>query len=768
MIWLNFVRFKKQVLLFVIAISIFSTNSQVFALEAMFAGKSALNGFIKDSHTKETIIGATVYLKDSKYGTKSNKSGFYSITNIEPGEYILVVSSIGYEKFEKKFKLKADESFRENFELKQSSVLSEGVSVIADKEVEKRQISISKVNIPVEQIKEIRIGGESDVFRSLQMLPGILTSSQISSGLYVRGGSPDQNLVLVDNSTVYNPTHLFGFLSTFNSDAIKDVEIIKGAYPAEYGGRLSSVLTITQKDGNQEEFGGIASLGMISSRLGIEGPIGNGSFFLGGRRTYFDLITSMLPEDPKSPFPDFNFYDLNAKVSQDLSDDDKLFLSGFASADALQYGSNGIDFNLDIGNRLVSARWNHILSDDLFSWINISGSNYYNTFKIDQSGYKILIDNGITDYSIKAGLEWFTNEKLTHKFGIESNKLEFTYLQNFTGETDSTKPGSDGGELNIKVNDWNHSIYTQINYMLDDNYSIQTGLRGNLATLSNIFTVDPRIALRYQYGTDFSVKFAYGLYHQYLRLASQPDFSFFDTWLPTDTTINVSSSNHYVLSFETTPTDGFDLNFDLYYKTMHNINEINMNNLEGTTVGDVFYTGDATAYGAELFLQKKFGKLTGWIGYGLGFVNATFDSINNGTEFRPKYDRTHDLKIVMQYKFSDSWEFGANFTYQSGQSYTGATSRIQSRLPGQNYGAGKVFPSQRYGLRLPSSHQLNVNVSYIHTLFGTPARLILDVYNVYNKRDIWFRYYNTQKNETTVEDVLLLPIIPSISYEIKF
>jgi hypothetical protein len=265
-----------------------------------------------------------------------------------------------------------------------------------------------------------------------------------------------------------------------------------------------------------------------------------------------------------------------------------------------------------------------------------------------------------------------------------------------------------------------------------------------------------------------ALKAAWGIFSQNLRLATQNDFSFFDTWMPTDSTVPSSRAIHYIFSLETEPIDGINVNFDIYYKKMDNVSELNMNALKGETVSDVFYIGNANSYGAEIFIQKKYGKLTGWMGYALGFIRAQFDSINNGESFRPKYDRLHDFKLMLQYNIDDQWDIGASFTFQSGQSYTGATSRFQTRLPGQNWGRGKIVPSQRYGLRLPPSHQLNVNASYSFKMFGLSAKAIVDIYNVYNHKDIWFRYYNTSQKETTIEDVSLLPVLPSFSLEIKF
>lgn len=731
---------------------------------------ATLSGFVKDAESEETLIGATVYVKEAKKGTYTNKAGFFSVTGIPAGTHTVVVSMIGYEKLEKSISFYGSGSIRESFELKTQAITTQEVSVEATREVEKRQITVSKVNIPVKTIKEIRIGGESDVMRSLQMLPGVLTSSQISSGLYVRGSSPDQNLVLLDGTNVYNPSHIFGFISTFNSDAVKDVELIKGGYPAEYGGRLASVLNITQKDGNRDKIEGIGSVGVISSKLAVEGPgpIGKSSWFIGGRRTYFDLIKGILSEDPENPIPDFNFYDLNAKYAHDITDNDKIFVSGFLSEDMFHFGSTGLDVDLGIDNRLASARWTHIYGDNMFSNLNFSGSRYSNNFTIDQSGYEILIDNSIADYTLKGGLEWYMSEDLTSKFGFEVNTYNFRYTQNWTGDTDSTTTGSSAGELNLRVHDWNYSVYGQVNYNWWEILSFQAGLRVNYWDMSRTDTYDPRLAVRYQMSDKFALKASWGMYHQNLRLMSQDDFAFFDTWLPTDKTVPAQRAIHYILSAESSFLEGYDINLDVYYKTLENISEPNPYAIEGSEVKDVFYIGKGLAYGAEIFMQRKVGKFVGWAGYAFGWVEAEFDSIDQGDPFHPKFDRRHDFKIVVQYNHNEHWEFGANFLFQSGQGYTGATSRFQMLNPGMNYGVGKVVPSEYYGLKLPPSHQLNMNASYKFKTFKKPSRLILDIYNVYNRKDIWFRFYDTTEEVTTVEDVTLIPILPTISYEIKF
>lgn len=745
-------------------------NVNMYANVTPSPDDASLSGFVIDESNGETLVGASVYVVEANIGAYTNKSGYFSITSIKPGKYTVRFSSIGYERKEISLEFNKAQSIKDNFKLKPSSIIKEQIEVVADREVEKRQISISKVNIPVDQMKQIRVGGESDVFRTIQFLPGVLTSSQVSSGLYIRGGSPDQNLVLLDGSTVYNPSHLFGFISTFNSEAIKDVEIIKGGYPAEYGSRLSAVLNITQKDGNREEYQGVGSIGALSSKLSFEGPVGKGSFFVSGRRTYFDIIKNIMPEDEENPIPDFGFYDLNGKISQDLSQNDKIYLSGFMSRDNFDFATSGLGINMFMANRAGSLRWIHIFGDNMFHDFKITGSNYSNG--IDQSfgGYKTGMENSINDYSLKGNLEWFTSDKTTIKFGYSVSNYKFQFEQNFSGEESDIEEGTiEEGLLHLVIHDWVYNAFGQGNYQITDNISAQAGLRVNYWDKAETMTYDPRLAMRFQLFDDLAVKASWGIFHQYLRLAGDENFAIFDTWLPTDKSVEPGKAQHYILSFETHPLEDIDLNFDIYYKDLDNISEVNRTSFEGSKVSDIFFTGDGYAYGFEIFLQKKVGRFAGWLGYGFGVVTAKFDSINGGREFHPKYDRRHDFKIVAQYELTDKWTVGGTFMFQSGQPYSGASSRFHVFMPGMEYGMPMVVPTERFGLRLPPSHQLNLNGSYKFKTFGLESKLIIDIFNVYSRRDILMRFYDVdQGRETVVEDVLLLPIIPTVSFELDF
>ena len=727
---------------------------------------ATLSGFVRDSTSGETLVGATVQLKETRSCAVTNKSGFYSIGGIAGGQYTIVVSYLGFASKEIVLRLAENESRRFDVALSPDVLEMEEVTIEGNRMDDSRQISVSRVNIPLREISQLRVAGEADVFRSLQFLPGVLSSSQISSGLYIRGGSPDQTLVLLDGSAVYNPTHLFGFYSTFNPDAIKDVELIKGGFPAEYGGRMSAVLDLVQRDGNRNRFEGKASLGLISSRLSLEGPVGNGSWFLGGRRTYIDLLTSLI-ETEKSPLPSYYFYDFNGKITQDLSPSDKISLSGFLAQDQMDFTSkNGLTLGVGVQNRAAALRWTHLFGDNLFSDFNVSWSDYSNSLENERRGFGGVIDNHITDLTLKGKLEWFASSDLTVTTGFEGSRYSLRYLQQFGGGSDTTT--TEDAQPNIDTEDYVYSGFGQANYQFSEMFSAQMGLRANYYQLRDIVSLDPRLAFRMQLRPDIAVKAAWGMYHQYFRLASVQDFSFFDTWLPTDATVDPSLAVHYVLGVETRPSEGYEFNVELYYKDLHNVSELREFVTKSTAVREVFYNGNGQSYGIELFLQKRFGSFTGWAGYALGSIESQFDELNGGSSFRPKWDRRHDFKFVAQYRINERWNLGASFTYQSGQSYTAQTSRYQTSFPGDNQGIGATVPADLYGLRLPASHQLNLNANYHTTLFGRPAVLLIDLYNVYSHRDIWYRYYDTSGEVTEVTDVLLLPIIPSVALEITF
>ncbi|MBC8144447.1 MAG: TonB-dependent receptor, partial [bacterium] len=480
----------------------------VLALLAITTVHAAtISGYVRDSETKESLVSATVSIAGTRLGARTNKSGFFSIQNVPAGRQTVVASYLGYDRYELAIELTTDEARRMNIELKPGSVKTGEITVRAERETETREIEISRVDVPIEQLSEIRLGGESDVFRALQYLPGVLASSQISSGLYVRGGSPDQNLVLVDGAVVYNPSHLFGFYSAFNTDAIKDVELIKGGFPAEYGGRLSAVLNITQKEGNREKVEGLASIGLIASRLALEGPVGNGSWFIGGRRTYLDLILEIAPET-EDPIPDFYFYDANARITQEIGDNDRISLSGFISRDHLTFAGTGLDFGMDLGNTTGAVKWTHIAGSNLFTTFTAAASEYSTGFTGGFSGTGFGVTNTITDYTARLGAEWYASDLATVRMGVEATNYQFQYLQEFFGPADSAGTGATPAipQADLIIPDWVYGGYAQLTYQLTDELGLQGGVRADYFDLNNSTTIDPRVALRYTASPALSFK----------------------------------------------------------------------------------------------------------------------------------------------------------------------------------------------------------------------------------------------------------------------
>jgi len=725
-----------------------------------------ISGFVTDSSNGETLIGAVVRISGTKLGAVTNKNGYFVLRNIPSGKHTLTCAYVGYRTREIIVDVQTGDATM-TFVLSPQDIQATDITIEVNKEDEQKEIKISSVDLSSAQIEQMPSIGESDLFRALQYLPGILTSSEISSGLYIRGGTPDQNLILLDGSTIYNPNHLFGFFSTFNTDAIKDVELIKGGFPAEYGGRLSSVINVTNRDGNQNNFKGQASLGLIDSRLTLESPLGNGSILVSGRRTYADLILALLPKDPTNPLPDYYFYDLTGKITQNFGQNDKVFISAYGGADNLLYNTGALDFGMNWGNGAGAARWTHIFSDKIFSDLNVTASKYNSGFNGNEGGSNFSVFNSIQDITAKGSVEYYATDEHTFKFGFETSRYTYMYQQNYLGSGDSAS-SSPNDSSNVVVTDWAVSFYAQDAWQITPLLSMQFGLRSNWTRQSSAFTWDPRFSLRYILSDIVTLKASWGIYHQYLHLAARPDFEFFSVWLPTDSTVPAEEAIQYIFGVETHPLDGWDFNIDLYYKPLINVAEFKPYVYSGTTVNQIFSIGTGKAYGAEFFLQKKMGPFTGWIGYTLSWVTEQYSDINNGISFPPPYDRRNDIDVILSWRINSRWRVGAAWTFTTGQPYTAATSEYSIALPGQTISSEYTLPGAEDALRLPPNHRLDASAAYQTTIFGLASTFNLNIFNVYDYREIWFRYYDTSKNPTQVTDVLLLPIIPTFSLEVKF
>ncbi len=741
----------------------FANKRENLLISPADTSEAVISGYIKDSLSGETIIGATVRVRSLKRGVISNRSGYFALHLPGETDLILEINSVGYRPIKKNIHLLANEKRSENFILSSESIQAGEITIESDKEKESREATqVSRIEIVPSQVASLPKAGESDIFRTLQLIPGIQTISEISAGLYVRGGSPDQNLILLDGSTLYNPNHFFGFFSTFNSDAIKDVELIKGGYPAEYGGRLSAVLNITDKDGDLYKTNGKVTICLISSRAIIETPVGDGAISFSGRRTYVDYILDITGLKKSLNLPDYKFYDLNGKFTQTLSPNDKIAISGYGGADNLSYGNDrqASSVGINWGNQSAGANWTHLFSNDLFTKFNATGSHYFSLLQFGIGQNSFTFDNQIFDYSLHGDLEYFPNSDQTIKTGFQLSQYRFI-LKIASAQN---PPNAD-----LYLTPFYAAGYISDEWKLGQQFAITTGLRIDGITSRSEIGIDPRITVRYILNTDITFKASYGIYHQYLKLATNPLFSAFDLWLPVDSTQGPSKANQYVLGISTAPFADFTLDVETYYKDFTNVVEVRPNIITGSKLSDIFFVGSGYAYGIEFFLQKRIGELTGWIGYTLAYSRRTFPEINDGATFPPTYDRRNDVNIVATYRINDRWTLGSTFVYATGQSYSQTTAFYNGSEPDYD---GRLIPIEgsKNGLRLEPYHRLDLSATYSFAFFSDKrnAEFNLDIYNVYNHRNVWFRQVNTNTDPATSENVRLLPILPTFGISVKF
>lgn len=719
-------------------------------------------GFVIDQQTREPLIGANVFIKDLRTGAATNKWGYFSIPNLSSGNYELQTSYIGYAGWSREIAVADGDFSKVSIELIPEAILVDKIEVTAESYQEEER-NISTISMPVARLKSMPAIGESDLLRSLQLLPGVQSANELSTGLYIRGGSPDQNLILLDGITIYNPSHFFGFFSTFNTDAIKDVKLMKGGYPAEYGGRLSAVLDVTNKDGNRERTSTSGAVSLISSKFLLEGPLKKGSYMISGRRTYFDLI---IPLSGVDDIPDYYFYDLNAKINIDHSDKDKFIISSYLGNDILDFSQNenGIatnQINIGWGNRVIAGQWMHLFNPKLYSNVLVALSDFDATIEADASGFPIEFTNRIKDASLKADLEWFGATRHILKFGIWLTKYEFS---------NSIKIGENTGFNNRIVNKpYYGAVYLQDEWEPNPLWRITSGLRMNYFSSGDRFHVEPRIQINRKIAENFGLTAAFGNYTQYTTVVVNDIASFADLWYPVDETIDALSSQQYILGMDYYIKKGYSLNLELYIKPLQNIVEFKpRQDTDRNRLDDIFYIGTGTAKGIEVLVQKRRGKLTGWLGYTWSKTDRKFDQLNNGETFPAKWDFTHDITFNTNYKFHRKWNLSSTFVYRSGQTYTVPTG--QYRLGPPLFPIDYIRAGRKNSARLEPYHRLDISLSYLWKGFGGNWKLGLNIYNIYNHRNVWFRNYefNDLGKAPKIEDIRLLPILPTLELSFKF
>lgn len=760
-----------------------------FSYPVVAAGSTSnISGTVAEAKSGEYVIGITVtlYPADTSAGTKplqgavTNKYGFYSLPGIVPGSYRLRVTGIGYEKFEEKITLGAGLDKTLNIALAVKDVTTEDVVVEGDR-ITNPTANIGKVEINPVIIGKLPSLGEVDVFRTLQLLPGVKQSSEISSGLYVRGGSPDQNLTLLDGVIVYNPSHLGGFLSTFNSEALRDIKLIKGAFPAEYGGRLSSVLDMTMKEGTKEKISGSGGLSLISAKALIEGPIGeNITFMVSGRRMYLDLLTSLAFSD-EDEVPGYYFYDLNAKVNYKISENDRIFVSGFFGRDVLETPEEENDgINIYWGNKTGNLRWMHIISPTLFTNFSLIYTDYSFNTELEEKKLKRSLDifSGINDITLRADLQFFPSQEHTIKTGVEAT------WHNFKSYAVSDFIDDDFEKLpEKKIEAVDAALFVQDEWNITSELSTNIGCRFYYFDNGNYLNLEPRISASYALNGDISVNAAFAVANQYLHLLVRNDVTLpTDLWFPSTKSVVPSRSLQGSLGMEARLNDGeYLLTTEIYYKDMTNILEYKdgADFNFGVPLEEQFVSGRGEAYGIEVFLNKRIGDFTGWIGYTVSWTKRHFAELNNGKWFYPRYDRRHDVSLVLTYKASDSWELSAAWVYGTGQSYTMPTGTYY--FDDVSSGGDNVLSeyehyqyTDRNGFRLPPYHRLDVNFLHNFEWFKLPFQFYISIYNLYSRKNpfAWYIGYDWENNwnesKKVLKQISLFPIIPTIGLNFKF
>ncbi len=722
---------------------------------------ATLSGFIADRSNGESLPYANVMLKgrDRPIGALSNVDGYYAIQGVPADTpYVLTISYIGYISFQDTLSFRAGETRRLDVQLKPDLIVVEEIVVEGKREEEEQRIQPGFVEVETAKIREMPAIGETDILRSLHLLPGIQAASDISAGLYIRGGGPDQTLILLDQMPLYNPSHAFGFFSTFNPDAIRDMSLHKGAYPAKYGGRLGSVLDVHNKDGNRKGFDASGGISLIAARLTLEGPTPKGSWMVSGRRTYIDPLLSFI-RDEDTDVPTYYFYDLNAKLNQDFSDNDKVQISGYFGRDDLIFDvDEDAFFSIRWGNTAFLGKWTHVFSPALFGNFVVAGSDYASKIELNLLDTPILLSNSISDFTIKGDVDWFAARDHAISGGFLATHYNFEFNQDFNR----------GSQFDLNLTPNLLSMYVQDHWQPGSAADIRLGMRSSYFSAGDRFHVEPRLSMSYRRG-NWRWKAAGGSFHQYLQLVTTELFSGGDYWVPLDESVEPGRSWQSVAGVEWEPSERYQATVEAYYTDMANLIVLDNRiaaDIDAKTVEDTFVSG-GTGYatGVEVFLQRRTGRLTGWIGYTLGWTRRTFAELNQGKAFPPKYDRRHDVSFVSNYRLG-RWSFGANYVYGTGQAFTPASARYSLRSPAVPHRQTEslVLPSDRNSARLLPYQRLDLSVKMRFRAFDVNGEFFVQVFNVFNRRNEWFVIFD----EFEPDVVKMLPIVPTLGINFNF
>ncbi|WP_282081344.1 TonB-dependent receptor [Aquimarina algiphila] len=749
--------------------------------------KYTISGYIKEAGSQEYLPTVSIYIPNSSVGTTTNDYGFFSLT-VPEGIHDMVISFIGYGTIKKNINLTSDLVL--NFDMKLETESLEEVIIDSDRGVNESQVTqMSVVSIKPSEIEDIpAILGEKDVIKALQLLPGIQRGNEGSAGFFVRGGTPDQNLIILDEAPVYNSNHLFGIFSVFNGDAIKSIETFKGGFPARFGGRLSSVLKIDTKNGNKERFSGKVNVGLISTSVLLEGPINKGktSFVFSGRRTYADLLTK--PFQPSDFKVGYHFMDLNFKIHHVFNEKNKLYWSNYFGQDRFnavdKFEGDDLKTKLGWGNITSTLRWNHQFSDKFFSNTSLIFSNYNFGIKLDEKFnneiFNFKTSSGINDYGVKADFDYYPNPKHSIRFGLASTYHNFIPKQSKIRQT-----GEDNVDITQNIESIESALYLEDDWKITNTISVSPGLRLTHFQFksTDYLNFEPRATIAWNVKPDLAVKASYAKMNQYIHLLSNSGIGLpTDLWVSSTDQLKPQVSQQYALGIAKDFLDqGYALTLEGYYKKMDDVisykegaSFLLLEDLEtGKEIDweENITTGQGWAYGAELLLRKKTGKLTGWLGYTLSWSERQFDELNQGRKFFSRYDRRHDISLVGIYKPSDRITLSGTWIYSTGNNFNlldkeslSSASNFPIRIPQLSRGT-TPFSTERNNFRGESYHRLDLGIQFHKKLAKNRERTWgFSVYNIYGRKNPFFYYFKDAK----LTKVSILQFIPSFNYTYKF
>ncbi len=719
--------------------------SSFFSL--VFSQNGIISGFVSDSSSGEALIGANVMLQETGQGMATDMNGYYIIQDIKAGNYTIMVSYVGFNTKRISLSIKQGDSKKIDINLAEEVVELSQIEVTAEKIQRRDNIQPSKINLSPRMMKSAPALAEPDLFRTIQALPGVLTTSEFSTGLVIRGGNTDQNLILLDGITVYNPSHLGGIFSNFIVDGVKEAELIKGAYNAEYGGRLSAVLNVISREGNRKKFKGKANLSLLSAQTTIEGPSYKGAWLLSGRRTYFDIL---LPKVlPAAPIPPYYFYDIQSHIFSDLTSRDRLSISFYNGIDDLLFDTFGLEARW--GNNTLSAHYRRVFSERVIGNFLMAKSIFFTDFGLGGSN-GLKSSNKIEDNTISADMTWFRSSKTTIKYGSQFKTLGFKYLNSF----------QDSIAFDVNTTPAEIAGYVKLKYLPNSVFIIEPGLRLNYYNVysSSIFP-DLRLGMKYLLTDNRYLNLSIGNYHQFI-CTFQDDFypTILDQWIAADSSVSPGKSIQAVIGYEEYIRNMYKVQIEAYYKDIKNL--LTFEETRSTTdaevsdekLSDILTPANGYAYGLELFGQKMSGKLSGWLAYTFSVSRKIMNSVyaESEQEYYTNWDRTHAFSALGNYQFSKKWDMNWRLTIQSGQAYTPVLGYYLQRFPGTDEETFRTIPGTRNSGRYSPYSRLDIGFVYHAKIFKNNVDVFFQIINTLNRKNIFQKSYTLGNTFNGIDD----------------